>query len=67
MSYIDFIKHISIISNVEKSYADLENIINCGISWCDQGEDENDEATTLCASCKHYKECDALYDRFACK
>ena len=64
MSYNDFINYISEITGEDKTYADLENIINHGISWCENGEDENGETTTLCANCKYYKECDAITGEF---
>ena len=64
MSYNDFIAYIGKISGEEKTYADLENIIQHGISWCEDGRDENGEQTTLCAHCVHYRDCEVIQQEF---
>jgi len=65
MTYQNFIDHINEKYGLDKSYQDLENLIAHGISWCESGEAEDGEKTTLCASCQHYKDCDAIYDMFS--
>ena len=65
MNYNDFIDFINERHGLDKTFADLENLITYGISWCEDGEDEDGNKTILCAQCKHYKECDAINDLFA--
>ena len=61
MGYRDFIKFISERTGEEKTYTDIENLIHYGISWCENGENERGEKTTLCVECQYYKECDVIY------
>ena len=61
MAYNDFIDYITNYFDTEETYESPENIITYGISWCNEGEDEDTgEPTKLCAYCKYYKDCDAL-------
>jgi len=65
--YKDFLTYASAITGGEKTYSDFENLINYGISWCEDGDAvDGTRKTTLCAYCKNFKNCDAVWDEL-CK
>lgn len=51
-------EHFEVVISDEDAW----KLYSHGISYCEDGETQDGDATTLCAKCRYFKECEAMAD-----